>query len=74
MSRPDLVPTLRILDPEAAEEVAHNRQAWAELWQTMARETDAANEAPPDDEETAAERTPALVGSRPAFADEEYLT
>ena len=74
MSRPNPVPTLRILDPEAAEEVAQNRQAWAELWQAIARETDAANETTPADEETAAKRTPALVGSRTAFADEEYLT
>jgi hypothetical protein len=54
MSRPDLVPTPRILDPEAAEEVARNRQAWAEIWQAIAREADTADETAPDDEETAA--------------------
>ena len=47
-------PPLRILDREAAEEAARNRRAWAELWQAIARESDAADETPPDDEETAA--------------------
>jgi hypothetical protein len=47
-------PTLRILDPHEAEELARNRSAWAELWQAIARETDAADCPETDDEETAA--------------------
>jgi hypothetical protein len=50
MSRPNPAPTLRILDPEEAEAGAHDRRAWADLWQAIARETDAADETPPDDE------------------------
>lgn len=51
MSRPDPAPTLRILDPEAVEAVARNRQAWAQLWGAIAREVDAADEPPPADDE-----------------------
>jgi hypothetical protein len=47
-------PPFRILDPQEAEELARNRGAWAELWQAITRECDAADETPPDDEETAA--------------------
>ena len=36
-----VAPPLRILDPDAAEERARNRQAWGELWQAIAREADA---------------------------------
>jgi hypothetical protein len=42
-------PPLRILDPEEAEAGARDREAWADLWQAIARETDAADETPPDD-------------------------
>jgi hypothetical protein len=50
----DPAPPLRILDPQEAEDLARNRGAWAELWQAIACETVAADETPPDDEETAA--------------------
>jgi hypothetical protein len=49
-------PPLRILDAETAEEVARNREAWADLWRNLARETDAAdcpeNDDRPDETES----------------------
>ncbi len=43
-------PALRVItDAEAVESLARDREAWADLWQAMARETDAADETPPDD-------------------------
>jgi hypothetical protein len=48
-SRPSRMPTFRILDPEEVEARARDRQAWADLWQAIACETDAADETPPDD-------------------------
>ena len=36
----------RILDAETAEERARNRQAWAELWQAVGRETEANDPGP----------------------------
>ena len=53
MPSPSASLPIRILDREAAEEAARNRRAWAELWQAIARETGAADETPPDDEEAA---------------------
>jgi hypothetical protein len=43
-------PPFRILNPLEAEELVLHRGAWAELWQAIAREADAADETPPDDE------------------------
>jgi hypothetical protein len=63
MSRPNPAPTLRILDPEAAEQVARNRQAWAQLWKAIAREPDATDEAPPD-----LQTRPLVTRDRPALA------
>ena len=49
-------PPLRLLDAEAAEERARHRQAWADLWQAISRETDADRlDEPRDDEEVPAE-------------------
>jgi hypothetical protein len=47
-------PRLRILDRGEAEERARDRQGWADLWRAIAREADAADETPTDDEESAA--------------------
>jgi len=50
-----VVPLLRILDPEAAEERARNRRAWVDLWKAIARETDADRLDEPRDNEEAAD-------------------
>jgi hypothetical protein len=45
-------PALRVItDAEAVESLARDREAWADLWQAIARETDAASETPPDEPE-----------------------
>jgi hypothetical protein len=51
-----LAPPLRILDPEEADERAHNRQTWSDFWQAIAREsgTDQSDE-PCNDEEVPAD-------------------
>ena len=48
-------PPMRILDSDAAEERARNRQAWGELWQAIAREADADCLNEPRDEATPAD-------------------
>ena len=50
-----LVP-LRILAPEEADERVRNREAWADVWQAVAREADAdRKDEPRADEEAPAE-------------------
>jgi hypothetical protein len=50
------VAPLRILDPDAAEERARNRQMWADLWQAIAYEANADRlDDARDDEEVPAE-------------------
>jgi hypothetical protein len=48
-------PVLRVItDAEAVESLARDREAWADLWQAIAREIDAGNRPEPnehDDEE-----------------------
>ena len=55
MLSPSPAALLRILAPEEAEERARNREAWADLWQAIAREADADAPREPRDDETTAE-------------------
>jgi hypothetical protein len=56
VSRLSPAPVLHILDPDAAQEHARNRQTWSDLWRAIASEVDAdRTDEPRDDEEAPAE-------------------